>query len=140
MKRIISLALVLVLAALCLAGCTKSEFGLVVDSEKRATITAKNADKDASALVGSLEMAEGEQVTITANLTKGSIRVEIISASAESTEEESDENGEVVLTANLKATDSSSGTLPAGSYQLKATCLEPATGTVQVEVTAAEKP
>ena len=140
MKRIISLTLVLVLAALCLAGCGKSEFGMSENTEKRMTVTAENAEEGAFFMVGSLEVAEGEQVSITANLSKGSVRVELIGAPTEGIEEVPDLNAEAILTADLKGTDSSAGTLEAGSYLLKATCLEQATGTVQVEVTAAENP
>ena len=42
------------------------------------TITAQNADKDAFFMVGSLDVADGEQIDISANLTKGSVRVEIV--------------------------------------------------------------
>ena len=43
-------------------------------------------------------------------------------------------DGDAVITANAHSSDKVSGTVPAGTYLLKATCLEKATGTVRVEV------
>ena len=126
----------LVLSMLVLTACGKSEFGLSENTEKKMTITAENADKDALFMVGSLEVADGEQIAITSNLTKGSVRVEIIGTPEEqSIDQIPDMNAEATLTADLKSTDSVSGTVETGTYMLKATCLEKATGTVLVEVT-----
>ena len=100
------------------------------------TITAENADKDSFFMVGSLEVADGEQIAITSSLTKGSVRVEIVGTPEEqSIDQIPDMNAEATLTADLKSTDSVSGTVETGTYMLKATCLEKATGTVLVEVT-----
>ena len=138
MKRMTSFTMIiaLVLSMLVLTACGKSEFGLSENTEKKMTITAENADKDAYFMVGSLEVADGEQIAITSNLTKGSVRVEIIGTPEEqSIDQIPDMNAEATLTADLKSTDSVSGTVEAGTYMLKATCLEKATGTVLVEVT-----
>ena len=137
MKRMTSFTMIiaLVLSMLVLTACGKSEFGLSENTEKKMTITAENADKDALFMVGSLEVADGEQIAITSNLTKGSVRVEIIGTPEEqSIDQIPDMNAEATLTADLKSTDSVSGTVEAGTYMLKATCLEKATGTVLVEV------
>ena len=85
MKRMTSFTMIiaLVLSMLVLTACGKSEFGLSENTEKKMTITAENADKDAFFMVGSLEVADGEQIAITSNLTKGSVRVEIIGMPAE---------------------------------------------------------
>ena len=120
---------------LVLTACGKSEFGVSENTEKKMTITAENADKDAFFMVGSLEVADGEPIAITSNLTKGSVRVEIVGTPEEqSIDQIPDMNAEATLTADLKSTDSVSGTVEAGTYMLKATCLEKATGTVLVEV------
>ena len=137
MKRMTSFTMIiaLVLSMLVLTACGKSEFGLSENTEKKMTITAENADKDAFFMVGSLEVADGEQIAITSNLTKGSVRVEIVGTPEEqSIDQIPDMNAEATLTADLKGTDSVSGTVEAGTYMLKATCLEKATGTVLVEV------
>ena len=138
MKRMTSFTMIiaLVLSMLVLTACGKSEFGLSENTEKKMTITAENADKDAFFMVGSLEVADGEQIAITSNLTKGSVRVEIVGTPEEqSIDQIPDMNAEAALTADLKSTDSVSGTVETGTYMLKATCLEKATGTVLVEVT-----
>ena len=137
MKRMTSFTMIiaLVLSMLVLTACGKSEFGLSENTEKKMTITAENADKDAFFMVGSLEVADGEQIAITSNLTKGSVRVEIVGTPEEqSIDQIPDMNAEATLAADLKSTDSVSGTVAAGTYMLKATCLEKATGTVLVEV------
>ena len=138
MKRMTSFTMIiaLVLSMLVLTACGKSEFGLSENTEKKMTITAENADKDSFFMVGSLEVADGEQIAITSNLTKGSVRVEIVGTPEEqSIDQIPDMNAEATLAADLKGTDSVSGTVEAGTYMLKATCLEKATGTVLVEVT-----
>jgi hypothetical protein len=129
----------LVLSLLMLTACGKSEFGMSENTGKRMVVTAQNADKDAFFMVGSLEVDEGEQIAITSNLTKGSVRVEIIGVPAEqSIDELPDLNGEPIITANLHSNDQQSGTVSAGTYMLKATCLEKATGTVLIEVQPAK--
>ena len=127
--------LALLLSMLMLTACGKSEFGVTENTGKRMTITAENAEKDAFFMVGALEVEEEEQIVIASDLTKGSVRVEIVEApEGESVEELTAADGDAILTANLKTTEEASGTVPAGSYLVKATCLERATGTVQIEV------
>ena len=130
--------LLLTLVVLTLTACARSSFGVTENTGKRMTITAERADKDDFFMLGTLEVDEGEQVEITANLTKGAIRVELIGTPAEqSIDELPDMDGEPALTADLDTTESASGTLPAGDYMLKATCLEKTTGTVQIEAKSA---
>lgn len=126
---------------LTLTACGKSEFGVSENTGKRMTLTAQNAAKGAFLMAGSLDVADGEQLVITSRLTKGSVRVEIVGESEEqSIDKLPDMNSEAVLTANLKSGDSISGTVTAGSYMLRATCLERASGAVQIEVQPAAAP
>ena len=128
-------AALLALLMLTLTACGRSSFGLSENGDKRMVITAENASKDALFMVGSLEVEEGEQVTLRAELTKGEIMVEIVGTPAEqSIDELPDVNAEAVLMAKLRDNEGASGTLPAGSYLLRATCLARATGTVVIEV------
>jgi len=125
------------LAAVLLTACGKSEFAVTENSEKLMLITAKNADKDDFFAAGTLEVEEGEQVRITSDLKKGSIRVEVYGPDERTIEESPDLDGEVALTADLASKDGgkeASSTMPAGSYMMRATCLEKATGTIKVIV------
>ncbi len=120
---------------LTLTACGKSEFGVTENTGKQITVTARNADKDAFFMVGSLEVADEEQVMITSGLSKGSVRVEIVTTSEEqSIDKLPDMNGEAIITADLENGESVSGALAADSYLLRATCLEKATGTIRIEV------
>lgn len=136
MKRIQALLLIAVLlSALALTACGKSEFGMAENTEKHMTISVDNADRDAFFMVGSLEVDEGEQIVIASHLTKGTIRVELIGTPTEqSIDQLPDLDGEATLTAELTGTDGASGTVPAGSYLLRATCVKKATGTVEIAV------
>lgn len=134
-KRISLFTAVAVLALLLLTACGKSEFGLTESTEKRMTITAEHAAKDAFFMAGSLEVADGEQVVITSGLTKGTVRVELVRQPDEqSIEELPDTDGEAAVTFEVSGTDTVSETVPAGSYMVRATCLKKAGGTVQIEV------
>ncbi len=123
------------LAALMLAGCGQSVFAVTENTEKRMTITAEGPDKGDFFVVGSLAVDDGEQIVITSGLKKGSVRVEIIGTPEEqSMDQVPDTDGTAVITANLGSGDAASGTVPAGSYLLRATCLERAAGTIVIEV------
>ena len=136
-KAIVFLSAILMLFTL--AACGRSEFGASDNTGKQMTITAKRAAKDAFFVSGSLEVAEGEQIVITADLAKGSIRVELIAVPGEQSADKLPElDGEAILTADLNSTEGASGTVPAGWYMVKATCLEKATGTVRIEVKPAD--
>ena len=136
MKRIrnISVAIVLALLTLVCTACGKTEFGVTENAEKRMTIAAEKADKNAFFISGSLEAEEGDTIAISANLTKGTVRVEILAAPDQSMEEFPEIDGTPIITANVSSSDQQSGTVPAGRYLVKATCLEKATGTVEIEV------
>ena len=141
MKRVKAVALVLVLALsmLMLAGCGKSEFGVTGNTGKQMTISAKNAARDAAFMTGTLDVEEGEKVVMSAELEKGEIRVEIIEAPAgQDMSVLPDFDGEPILTGNLNDGESASGTMAAGSYMVRATCLEKATGVVTIDVQPAD--
>ena len=138
-RKIFAAILAGILSLLMLTACGKSQFGLTENTEKRMVITAERAAKDDFFLVGSLTVDEGEQITISSDLEKGSVRVEIFRWGEEQDADTLPETGgEATLTANLHAADGASGTVEPGNYSLKAVCLEKATGTVTVEVVPAE--
>ena len=132
MKRITAVIILLML----LTACGKSEFGVTENTGKHMTITAVNADKDDFFIIGSLEVADGEEITAAADLTKGSIRVEIFKWADEQNADKlptADKDAETIITANLRSTESVSGSVQPGHYSIKAVCLEKATGTVRIE-------
>ena len=130
-----ALIMILILSSMFLTACAKSEFGIIDNTEKRMLINAKNAAKDDFFMVGTLEVDDNEQITITSNLARGSVRVEIIGMPEDQSIDNLPEpDGEPVLTANVKATDSAAAEMSPGSYVMRAICLEKATGTVEIEV------
>lgn len=145
-KRTIILAVIAVLVLVfMLAGCGKSEFGVTGNTNKQMTITAKNAGKDAFFSVGSLEVADGEQIVMTSNLENGSVKVEIFKVpDNQSIDKLPEMGGDPVMTANFDGADKESkmekisGGVAAGIYAVKATCLEKADGTILVEVQPAK--
>ena len=131
--------MVMVMSVLILSACGKSEFTTTENTGKLMTIKAENANKDDYFMIGTLEAEEGDTISITSELEKGTVRIEIYGAPQTSGTEEAPElEVEPVITCDASSGVSQSGTVPEGNYMLKATCLEKATGTVRVEVLPAE--
>ena len=134
MRRTVVL-MALLLLTLMLTACGKSVFAITENTEKRMTITAENANKDAFFMVGTLVVDDGEMIDITSNLSEGEVRVEIVASPEEQTADKlPDLSGDPIITANLQRTDEASGTVPAGDYSVRATCAKKATGTITIEV------
>lgn len=124
----------LILLMFTLSACGDSEFGLSKNTEKHMTIVAKDADKDAFFMVGTLEVDAGDQIFITSNLKSGQIKVEIVGAPEENIDQFPEIDSTSSFTARITGSSNTSGTVPAGSYMLRATCMEKADGTIQIEV------
>ncbi len=136
-NRIIATAITVLLCSTLFTACRRSEFGMSENTPRRMTVTAENADKKDFFMVGTLEVGDGEQVVITPDLEKGSIRIELIGTPEEQSIDVLPElNGEPAVTADLEGSEEISAEIPAGNYMLRATCLQKATGTVQIEVAA----
>lgn len=141
MKKMKSLcALTAVLAmAFTLGACEKSEFAVRSDSEKKVVISASKAENEATVTTGALEVAEGEKIVITSGLENGTILVEILSdPENQNMDGQPVSDEKPIITANAAKGDEFSGTVPAGSYQVRATCKETATGTIEVNVKPAQ--
>lgn len=137
MKKSLKISFVIVLALLTLAltACGKPMFGLTDNTEKHMTVTAERADAGSFFVGGTLEVAEGEQIVISAAMTKGSVRLEIVAVPEEqSIDTFPDMDGEAIITAIFESSESASGTLAAGNYLVRATSLAKATGTIEIEV------
>ena len=141
MKRIISILAITVLAVsmLAMVSCVKSEFSGQVDDEKNMTITAVKADKGAYFVTGTLVVEGGEQIAMNTNLEKGEITLEFISAEGnENIEELPEVDGEATYTANLSGTNSQAVSFGSGSFMIKATVSDKATGTIDITVQPAK--
>lgn len=141
MKRRNRFALITVLAILMLtlSACGQSYFKVDENTDKRMLISAQKAGKDSYFMSGSLTVEEGEEITASADLSKGRIRVEIFLESGDQSKDQMPQlEEEPALSANLQGTDSMSGTVNPGTYMVQATCLEKATGSIVIEVGPAE--
>jgi hypothetical protein len=141
MKRRNRFALITVLAflMLTLSACGQSYFKVDENTDKSMLISAQKAGKDSYFMSGSLTVEEGEEITASADLSKGRIRVEIFLESGEQSKDQMPQlEEEPALSANLQGTDSMSGTVNPGTYMVQATCLEKATGSIVIEVGPAE--
>ena len=133
------LAAVLALGMIAMTSCGKSEFTFSENTEKMMTVKAVNASKDSMAEVGTLEVGENEQISISSNLDEGTVLIEILGApESESAEDAPELDSDPVLTGNMTGTDVISGTMAPGGYMVRATVIEKATGTVDIEVLPAD--
>ena len=87
-KNMIKVMAAAMLAAVALAGCTKSELVCDAADSKDIVITANRAAKDAFVLSGSLEVAEGETIRIKPELSRGAVMIELIAEPEEQSMEE----------------------------------------------------
>ena len=143
MKKHHSLAIIILvtLMAFTSSACILSEFGLTDNTPKLMNIKAKRADKNDFFMVGTLEVAEGEEVVITSGLSKGKIRVELLEMAGEQNIDTLPEiEEEATFAAEVSGSEIISERVPEGDYLLNAICLERATGNVRIEVQAVDSP
>ena len=141
MKKIVSIIAIAVLAVsmLAMVSCGKHEFSGQLDSDKNMTINAVNADKGDYFVTGTLVVDEGEEIAIDTALEKGEITLEFIGSEDEGNIDELPEvDGEATYTAYLSGTDSQAVSFGAGSFMIKPTVTEKATGTVTITVQPAK--
>ncbi len=126
---------IIVLSALMMTACSKSEFIMSENTEKAMTIKAENANVDDFFMIGTLTVGEGEQITITSNLEKGAVKVELIGVPEnQSIDEVPDLEIEPTYTDTVEVGSASL----VGDYMVKATVTEKATGTIDINVIPAE--
>lgn len=134
--------IVLVLAlTLMLAGCKKTNFGIVSNDDNTMTITAVNAPKDLFGGSGFITVTEGQKIVIDSTLNKkGEILLKFSSgpaadmdaAAAELVSSVSGENA--VLEVFVKGPGTTEYEIAAGDYGLYAEVISKANGTVGVSV------
>lgn len=134
MKAFIAVALMAVLV-FALAACAKSEFNVTESTESKMTFQAVNTSKDVAVTTAELVVFDGDQVSITGNLTEGTIKIELFEITDEATIDNLPNTSEgAIVMANISNKDSQTVDMLPGSYLVRATCLEKANGTVDVEV------
>ena len=141
MKKIVyfMLAAALAMSMLVMTACSGGVFSADASNEKLMVLTAENANEDQEITIGSLEVAEGDQITVTPNLEKGRVMVELIQAPEDqSMDELPDFDGEATLKGEIVAGGGMSGTVDPGSYYVRATVLEKANGTIEIKAEPAE--
>ena len=137
MKRFISIValIVLTVSMIAMTSCGKSEFSGESVDDKHMTINAVKADTGDFFVTGSLEVEEGEQIAIDTKLESGEITVEFISAEGmDNPDEVPDLEGEATYTAYLSGTNQQAVSFGAGSFMIKPTVTEKATGTIDITV------
>ena len=133
MKKTLLIAILAL--ALLLSACGTYEMTMSENTEKYMKVSVKNAGKGDYFMVGTLEVDEGEEILIRSGLEKGELQIEIIGTDEEqSIDEIPDFDSAAVLTAKLREGDAISGTVEPGSYMVKVTCNEKASGTAEIEV------
>ena len=140
MKKLMSVVAVIVLAAsmLTLVSCGKSELTGEVIDEKSMTVTASKADTGDYFVTGSLEFEEGEQLSIEPNLESGEMTIEFINGEGmDNPDELPDVSGDAQYTAFISGTNAQKVSMPSGSYMIKVTVTDKATGSVAINVVAA---
>ena len=87
---------------------------------------------------GSLVFEEGEQLSIEPNLESGEMTIEFISAEGMDNPDELPElDGEAQYTAFISGTNAQKVSMPSGSYMIKVTVTDKATGSVAINVVGA---
>lgn len=140
MKKLLSIMAVMVLTAsmLTMVSCGKSELSGEVIDDKSMTVTASKADTGDYFVTGSLEIEEGEQLSIEPNLESGEMTIEFISAEGMDNPDELPElDGEAQYTAFISGTNAQKVSMPSGSYMIKVTVTDKATGSVAINVVGA---
>lgn len=120
--------------AVLLSGCGKSNFGVVINEDLNAEITAENAAADSEGSAGSLTVRDGEIIIIEPSLEKGTIKVMLTSSESsddiDADVEELMGQGESAFEKEISGSDPVECELAEGDYMVTAIVTEKATGTI----------
>lgn len=134
-KTLILSILVLAIALVAMVSCSSSSLAVNSTDEKHTDIIAENAGPDDETLSGTIVVGEDEQVTIDSNLEKGGLQIDFIKSEGEQSEEDTpDMDAEPTYTANVSEVESQAVQFGAGTYMVKVTPTDKATGTVNIVV------
>lgn len=133
-KMYLAIAVILAIGMFAMTSCSGS-FGVSDNNETSMTIVAEKAAKDLFFVSGTLEVDEGDQIVITPSLEKGSVDIELIAVPEEqSIDELPDTNGPADFETVVSGTDVVTAGVGKGSYMVRATVKERASGTIDLEV------
>ena len=141
MKKItyIMIAAMLVMSMIAMTACSGGSLTADASDEKTMIITADKATEEHQVTVGTLKIDEGEQVTASADLEEGELKIELFEQAADQSIDELPElDGEAIVTAILKDNESMTATLPAGDYTARITPNKKTTGTALIIAEPAE--
>ena len=135
MKKIRAAAAALALMT-GLSACTSSSFGVVIEDNHNAVISGENADKEAKAETASLNVKDGQKISVDAEITSGEVVVRLYTM-PETTDEEnvpSHENEKAALEFTLNKSGESEYPIAAGEYSLEAEVVQEFSGTIEIDV------
>ena len=131
-KHIITAIAVLTLIMM-LAGCGKSEFGVVINKDYNVEITAVNAKADSSGAAGTFSVGEGEKVLIEPAFETGSVLVQFYALDEELNEGNNLPEGDPAYEIEISGTDSIECVFGQGDFLVQATVKEKASGSAVIE-------
>ena len=140
MKKYFTLIVVTVFAmAMFMTSCQSSDFGIVNNDDNSLSITSENAGDDMSSTSGNLEVTDEDEIVVTPALESGEITIEFLDASGlDDPEEVPDVDSlEAMATVTVSGNEETVVGVKAGSYLVRATGGDKATGTVDVKVRTA---
>ena len=140
-KRLVLLVFFILISTVMLAGCRKSKFGVIVNSDNTAAIEAVRAQKGSTGGAGSLEVEKGQKIYVESKLN-GNSEISLRFSSASELDIDADisalkeaVSGEnAVLEITVKGSGNTEYDLTPGSYFMDAEVIEKADGTVQISV------
>ena len=138
-KLLIVMTALLVMTMVLMTSCGKSEFGMTDTDDKHMSLVAERAAKDDYFVTGSLSVEDGDEIVVDSSLESGSIEFSFMGSESEQSIDElpeTDEEPAAVVT--VSGVDKQSCQVPAGDYMVKVTCIEKATGTVEINVQSNE--
>lgn len=134
-KRFVSIAVLALLAALLLTGCSKPTFTVSTEEDNTISVTAKRAP-DRSAGIGYITVGENEQVVVDADFTgSGKLQVRMMAGLLGS----EDFPDEPSYDSTVSGSDSMSFTVDPGEYTVGLICQGKLTGSAVVRTEAAAK-
>ena len=118
-------------------GMLKDEFRCTENTEKAMAFEAVNASKGGMVMIGTLEVADGEELEITPDLNKGMMKLEFIPEDEEqSIDKLPNLDKDALITAEVSGTGMQTYGIPSGSYMVRVTVTEKAKGTVTARIHA----